>query len=70
MVVYLKRLGPGAGEMVLSSIPSNHMMAHNQCPLLVCLKTVIVYLHTLKKKKKKERKKKRLGPREGWTSFF
>jgi hypothetical protein len=33
---------------VLSSIPSNHMVAHNhlkgiQCPLLLCLKTATVY---------------------------
>jgi hypothetical protein len=36
---------------VLSSIPSNHMVAHNhlticneiRCPLLVCLKTATVY---------------------------
>ena len=36
---------------VLSSILSNHMVAHNhlygiQCSLLVCLKPATVYLHT------------------------
>jgi hypothetical protein len=39
---------------VLSSIPSNHMMAHNHlcgilCSLLVGLKTATVYSHTLNK---------------------
>ena len=54
----------GAGEMaprlralaatpeVLSSNPSNHMVAHNheiRCPLLVCLMTATVYSYTLNK---------------------
>jgi hypothetical protein len=39
---------------VLSSISSNHMVAHTicngiQCPLLVCLKTATVYLYIKKK---------------------
>jgi len=37
---------------VLSSIPSNHMVAHNlckeiRCPLLVYLKTATVYLYII-----------------------
>jgi hypothetical protein len=37
---------------VLSSNPSNHMVAHNhlneiRCYLLVCLKTATVYLHII-----------------------
>jgi hypothetical protein len=59
----------GAGEMaqrlraltdfpkVLSSIPSNHMVAHNHneiwCPLLVCLKSATVYLRYINKSLKK-----------------
>jgi hypothetical protein len=39
---------------VLSSNPSNHMVAHTICngigrPLLVCLKTATVYLHIINK---------------------
>jgi hypothetical protein len=35
---------------VLSSIPSNHMVAHNGvlCPLLMCLKTA-TYIHKINK---------------------
>jgi hypothetical protein len=41
---------------VLSSNPSNHMVAHNHrneiwCPLLECLKTATVYLHIINKNK-------------------
>ena len=57
----------GAGEMaqrlraltdlpeVLSSNPSNHMVAHNRCPLLVCLKTATVHLYLKTKEKKKNK---------------
>jgi hypothetical protein len=39
---------------VLSSILSNHMVAHDhlyeiQCPLLLCLKTATMYSHTINK---------------------
>ena len=47
MAQWLKALT--AFPEVLSSIPSNHMVAHNGiwCPLLVCLKTVTVYTYTI-----------------------
>ena len=44
---------------VLSSIPSNHMVAQpsvmDLMPLLVCLKTATVYLHIINTFKKKMR---------------
>jgi hypothetical protein len=46
-----QRLGALTALPKVSSIPSNHMVAHNhlygiQCPLLVCLRTATVYSYT------------------------
>jgi hypothetical protein len=50
---------------VLSSNPSNHMVAHNhhneiRHPLLECLKAATVYLHITINKCKKEKERKKL----------
>ena len=38
---------PTALPKTLSSNPSNHVVTHNCCPLLLCLKTTMVYLYII-----------------------